>query len=256
MSVAGNLECTTSHVIRDGISSRAIHWDALSAAVQYSSNHFAAHNGSLIHGRTLTHFDASAALAEGVFPIMLLSLCTLMCTRRRPGDRPDCRSGATAGRHSEVSARYPVPIRSSWRRTSGRTWRNGLRNQRAQLKSDLRLAGGQLQFNNIETTAYDAALSGSASVSITGNEFCKNPFRLNLSGRNLDLARLPHFQVDRFTAHGIAISRCEPVGLRGSLPSMPTFTSRISLSIKSATEISTLTLSPKDDSLISMRARI
>ncbi len=209
LSVAGNLEVydfDTTMPATEQISSRAIHWDALSAAVQYSSNHFAAHNGSLIHGRTLTHFDASAALAEGVFPdnapftlhfdvhnadvpeiAQLAGVAqplagTLDVSGTLSGTRSDPHGDGHLDVHSGMAYGISVP----------------------ELKSDLRLAGGQLQFNNIETTAYDAALSGSASVSITGNEFSKNPFRLNLSGRNLDLARLPHFQNDRFTADGIA----------------------------------------------------
>jgi translocation and assembly module TamB len=72
------------------------------------------------------------------------------------------------------------------------------------LKSDLRLARGELQFNNIDASAYDAPLSGSAAVSTSNHDWSKSEFRLNLSGRNLDLARFPRLQTGRFTADGVA----------------------------------------------------
>ncbi len=209
LSVAGNLEVydfDTTLPSTERVSSRSVHWDALSATIQYSSNHFAAHNGSLIHGHTLTHFDASAALAGGGFresaPFTLrfdvrnadIAEITQLAGATQPlsgtldvsaslsGTRADPHGDGHLHLHNGVAYGVSVP----------------------ELKSDLRLAEGQLQFNNIETTAYDAALSGSAAVSTSGSEFSKNPFRLNLSGRNLDLARLPHFQNGRFTADGIA----------------------------------------------------
>ena len=70
LSVSGNLEVydfDTTLPATERVSSRVVHWDALSTAVQYSSNHFAARNGSLIHGHTTAHFDASAALTDAAF---------------------------------------------------------------------------------------------------------------------------------------------------------------------------------------------
>lgn len=209
LSVAGNLEVfdfDTTLPATERVAARSVHWDALSAAVQYSSNHFAAHNGSLIHGHTLTHFDASTALADGVFrensPFTLhfevrnadvaevtqlagvtQSLAgTVDVSATLTGTRADPHGDGHLDLHNGIAYGVSVP----------------------ELKSDLRLADRQLQFNNIETTAYDAALSGSAAVSTSGAEFSKSQFRLNLSGHNLDLARLPHFQNGRFTADGIA----------------------------------------------------
>src|SRR5208282_3281179 len=69
ISVNGNLEVYDFDTIlpaTQGISSRTIHWDALATAVQYSSNHFAAHNGSIIHGHTTAHFETSAELTGGI----------------------------------------------------------------------------------------------------------------------------------------------------------------------------------------------
>ncbi|MBZ5663934.1 MAG: translocation/assembly module TamB domain-containing protein [Acidobacteriia bacterium] len=209
LSVNGNLEAydfDTTLPATERRSSRSVHWDALSAAVQYSSNHFAAHNGSLIHGHAITHFDASAALAAGAFPesapftlhfdirnadvAELAQLAgvthplagTLDVSATVSGTRANPHGDGHLDLHNGMAYGVSVPV----------------------LKSDLRLADGELKFNNIETTAYDAALSGNAAVSTSTREFSKSAFRLNLSGRNLDLARLPRFQTSRFTADGIA----------------------------------------------------
>src|ERR1019366_6392784 len=59
-----------------------------------------------------------------------------------------------------------------------------------------------------DASAYGAPLSGSAAVSTSSmtesnTDWAKNEFRLNLSGRNLDLARFPRLQTSRFTADGV-----------------------------------------------------
>ena len=66
------------------------------------------------------------------------------------------------------------------------------------------MADGEVQFNNIETSTYGTELSGSAAIAISDQELSKRQLRLNLTGRNLDLAKLPHFKTDRFAANGIA----------------------------------------------------
>jgi translocation and assembly module TamB len=209
LSVNGNLEAydfDTTLPASERLSSRSVHWDALTAAVQYSSSHFAAHNGSLIHGRTITHFDASAVLAAGSFPdnapftlhfdvrnadlAELAHLAgvaqplagTLDVSASVSGTRVNPHGDGHLDLHNGMVDRVAIPI----------------------LKSDLRLADGELQVNNVETTAYDATLTGSAALGISNPEFSKNKFRVNLSGRNLDLARLPYSQTSRFVADGIA----------------------------------------------------
>ncbi len=65
------------------------------------------------------------------------------------------------------------------------------------VQSDLRLADDELQFNNLAASVYDAPLSGTAAVNISSKEF-----RLNLSGRDLDLVHFPKLQTSRFTVGG------------------------------------------------------
>ncbi len=44
------------------------------------------------------------------------------------------------------------------------------------LQSDLRLADGELQFNNIKASVYGAPLSGNAAVSTSSHELSKNSY--------------------------------------------------------------------------------
>jgi translocation and assembly module TamB len=214
LSVSGNLEVydfDTTLPATERVASRVVHWDALSTAVQYSSNHFAAHNGSLIHGHTAARFDASATLTDGAFPesapftlhldasnadvAELAQLAgvarpfagTLNMSATISGTRANPHGDGHLEIHNGMAYGVAVPL----------------------LKSDLRLADGELQFNNIDASAYDAQLSGSAAVS-TSNIGRSNvgrsntQFRLNLSGRNLNLARFPRLQTSRITADGVA----------------------------------------------------
>jgi translocation and assembly module TamB len=218
-SISGNLEVydfdTTLPAIKH-VSSRVVHWDALSTAVQFSSSHFAAHNASLIHGHTTARFDATAVLEDGVLPesapftlhfdlrsanlaevAQLAGVAqplagTLDTSVTLSGTRASPHGDGHLDLHNGLAYGVGVPL----------------------LKSDLRLAGGELQFNNIEASVYDAPLSGSAAVSTSSltesslsepnNDWSKSKFRLNLSGHNLDLARLPRLRSSHLTVDGVA----------------------------------------------------
>ena len=206
ISINGNLEVydfDTTVPPTGRVSSQVLHWDALSTAVQYSSNHFAARNGSLIHGHTTARFDASATLTNSAFgdndPFTLhfeirsadVSEAVQLAGITQPFAGTVDMSATVSGTRANPHGDGHFELRN------GTVYGTSV----PLLKSDLRLADGELQFNNIETTAYDAALSGSAAV---GMKNAKNEFRLNLTGRNLDLARFPRLQTSRFTAEGIA----------------------------------------------------
>ncbi|MGB0050003.1 MAG: translocation/assembly module TamB domain-containing protein, partial [Terriglobales bacterium] len=218
LALAGNLEVydfdtalpatqrTSSPMV-----SRMVHWDAVTASVQYSSSHFAARNGSLIHGHTTAHFDVSAELTGAAFrendPFTL---------------HIDLRNGNLAEFAQLAAVSEPVTgtvdVSASISGTLIHPHGDGrleLHHGMAYgvsvpfLMSDLRLAAGELRFNNIEAAVYGSVVSGSAGMRVpnlrtTVSEGPTNEFRLNLSGQNLDLARFPRLQGDRFTADGIA----------------------------------------------------
>jgi len=208
-SISGNLEVydfDTTLPATGRVSSRVVHWDALSTALQYSSNHFAARNGSLIHGHATAHFDASAALVGNALPedapftlhFDLHNADVAELAQLAGVAQP---SAGTLGMAATISGTRANPHGDGHLELhNGTAYGVGI----PLLKSDLRLAGGELQFNNIDASAYDAPLSGSAAVSTSNRDWSKNEFRLNLFGRNLDLARFPRFHTSRFTADGVA----------------------------------------------------
>src|SRR5208283_4041236 len=213
LSVSGNLEVydfDTTLPATQRASSRVVHWDALTTAVQYSSNHFSARNGSLIHGHSTAHFDTSAELERGGLQpndpfILHFDLRNLNVPEfAQLAGVAQARAGTVAG-ILDLSATLSGTLASP-HGDGHLELHNGAAYGVATplLMSDLRLAGGALQFNNIEASVYGALFSGSASIGISGTEWSKNEIRLNLAGRNLDLARLPHFQSTRFSADGVA----------------------------------------------------
>jgi translocation and assembly module TamB len=218
--VSGNLEVYDFDTILPAtarLPSRAVHWDALTTTMQYSSNHFAARNASLIHAHTTARFDASTVLADGAFPenapftlhfdlrnADLDELAPLIMTgvaQPLSGNLAGTLnlSATLSGTRADPHGDGHIDLHNGTAYGLGVPW----------LKSDLRLAGGELQFNNIDASVYDAPISGSAAVSVPsfsgwGRQLSNPEFRLRLSGRNLALARLPRFHNSRFTADGIA----------------------------------------------------
>jgi translocation and assembly module TamB len=216
LSFTGNLEV---YDFDTASSPRMIHWDALSTGLQYSSSHFAARNGTIIHGHTTAHFEASAALTDSVFeennPFTLhfdflnAAAADLVQLAGITGPLPGAPNGTPNGL-------LTVAVNISGTRASPHgDGHFELRNAIVygvnipSLKSDLRLSEGELQFNNIESTVYNAPISGSAAISlskllVSHPDFLKSEVRLDLSGRKLDLARLPYLQSSRFSADGVA----------------------------------------------------
>jgi translocation and assembly module TamB len=218
-SISGNLEVYDFDTVlpaTERVSARAVHWDALTTAMQYSSHHFSARDGSLLHGHTLAHFDASAALTDSVledndpftFHFDLGNADAAEVAQWAGATEP---LTGTLNLSATVSGTLAHPHGDGRLEVrNGSVYRVAI----PLLKSDLRLADQELQFNNIETTVFDAPLSGSAAFS-TANltvsnrlssqaALSKSEFKLNLSGRNFDLVHLPRLQTSRFTTDGIA----------------------------------------------------
>jgi translocation and assembly module TamB len=232
LSFSGNLEVydfdtalpatatSTAEAAAEPVSSRMVHWDALSTSLQYSSNHFAARSGALVHGHTTAHFEASAALTDSVFEKN--NPFTLHFDFRN-AEVPEVTQLAGPGalsemKNADLNGALSMTVTISGTRANPHgdgqlELHKGIAYgvDVPSLKSDLRLSGGELQFNNIESTVYNAPLSGSAAINLSNLlashpdfSIAKSEVRLNLSGRNLDLAGLSSFQSRRFSADGIA----------------------------------------------------
>ncbi len=178
-----------------------VHWDSLTALIQYSNNNLAARNGALIHGRSLVRFDASTALMKGV-PTDNTSFTA----------RLDVHNADVAELKQLASLNYPITgsldftMHASGTRASPHgEGRLEIRDGSAYgapipfVRSDLRLADGELQFNNIESSFFGAPVNGGTAVSISGDSF-----HVSLSGHNLDLAAFPKLHGNRITVDGRA----------------------------------------------------
>jgi len=217
--ISGNLEVydfDTALPATQRVAAGVVHWDALTTAMQYSSHHFSARNGSLLHGHTLARFDASATLTNSeleennpfTLHVDLRNADVAEVAQRAGATQP---IAGTLNISATVSGTLAHPHGDGHLEVrDGSVYRVAI----PLLKSDLRIADDELQLNNIETTVFDAPLSGSGAVSmaklaLSNRDSSKSAlsqieFRLNLSGRNFDLAHLPRLQTSRFATDGIA----------------------------------------------------
>lgn len=201
---SGNLEVydfDTTLPATERTPEQTIHWDALSTAIQYSQNSFAAHNGSLIHGQTVVHFDASAGLTGdklaqiGPFYLHLDVL---------DGDLAEIAQMSGVSRPLAGKLAFTVNL-SGTRATPHGAGHFEVRNATGygfnvpRLSGDLRLAHDELQFNNLEAQAYDAEFSARGSINTNTREL-----HATVDGRKINLARFPRTHSSRFALDGMA----------------------------------------------------
>jgi len=203
-SVSGNLEAydfETTLPATAKIPARVVHWDALTTSVQYSATNFAARNGALIHGPTIAHIDLSTGLTAATLQVnspFTLHLDILnadvaeiaqLAGSTRPISGTLDLSATLAGTRGDPHGDGHIEVRDAV--AYGLPF--------PAVRSDLRLANHELLFNNLAGTLYDAPVSGSGAISMASNDF-----RLNLTGQNVDLARLPQLHSSRIAIDGRA----------------------------------------------------
>jgi translocation and assembly module TamB len=219
LAANGNLslyDFDTMLPIRTNSSPRTVHWDALSAAVQLSDTHIAAHNGVLIHGHTRVRFSGNTLLAREIstandlfktapftldFDIRNADLAEVnhLAGLDRPVAGTLNLSGTLSGTGANPQGEGHLEVHD------GVAYGVGV----PMLSSDIRLGGGEIQFSNLHASAYDAELSGSAALgtaTLTAplKDLSTTQFRLDLAGRNLNLAHFARLQSTRFRADGVA----------------------------------------------------
>ena len=204
LSFTGNLEAydfDTTMPRTEATEAHTIHWDALFTTVQYSRSSFAARNGSLIHGHTVAHFDTSGGLTAGTLaenaPVTLhldvLNVDVAEAAQLTGINRPltgtlafsvnlsGTRTSPHGEGHFEIreGSAYGVRIPS--------------------FRGDLQLANDEIDLNHFDARAYNATLSGRASMNTATREL-----QLSVDGRNIDLASFPRLQSSRFALDGVA----------------------------------------------------
>jgi len=204
LTLNGNLEAydfETTIPAQVSTKAQTIHWDALASAIQVSDNVFAAHNGSLIHGHTVAHFDASSGLTRGE-----LEPNSPVTAHLDVLDADVAEVAALAGVVRPLTGKLGVSLNLSGTRNNPHgeghfEVRDGVAYGVSVpvFHGDLQLAGNEMKLTNFEARAYNATLSARASANRASRAI-----DIDAEGHNLDLARFPRLESSRLTVGGVA----------------------------------------------------
>ncbi len=178
-----------------------VHWDSLTATLQFSANNVALHNATLRRDDTVAEFDASAALHNAHFgddsPFML---------RANLHNVDVAALQALAGYDYPVSGKADLILQASGTKsdpqgtghvhvTGGSAYGQAIQ----QFDANLHFAQGEAAFENIHLTYNDSVVTGSAAYTPSARAF-----RLDLAGTNFDLTGIHTIQSDRLSLAGRA----------------------------------------------------
>jgi translocation and assembly module TamB len=178
-----------------------VHWDSLAGNLQFSSHDLAFRGGTLRRGDTSADFDVSAILQKGQFTEN--SPYTAHVNLRNVDVAS---TAALAGFDYPVSGTADVSVQIAGTRAHPQA-AGHIHAANASVygesiekfDADLRIAGSETGLNNIHLTHEDAEVSGSAAYTPATRDF-----RLDLSGKNFDLARIRQIHLDRLPVEGHA----------------------------------------------------
>ena len=204
LTLAGTLVAQDFEFIMPATARRAeqqVHWDSLAANLQFSSHELALRGGSLRRGDTSADFDASAALYKGRFTD------DSPYTARVSLHNVDVASTAElAGFNSPVAGTAGAVLQIAGTRTHPQVQghihaahASAYGESIEQFDADLHIAGGETALSNVHLTHEDAEVSGSAAYTPATRSF-----RLDLSGKNFDLAHIRQIQLDPLPVEGRA----------------------------------------------------
>ena len=178
-----------------------VHWDSLTATVQFSSRGLTLRNGSLHRGDTSAEFEVSSILQEGQFTD------NSPFTARVNLHNVDVAStAALAGYDYPVTGKADIFLQLSGTRAKpqaeGQIHANNASaygESIAQFDADLHVANGGTTLNNIHLIHEDAAVTGSASYNPLAGVF-----HLDLTGRNFNVGHVRQIQPARLHIDGRA----------------------------------------------------
>ncbi len=178
-----------------------VHWDSLTATIQFSSHDLTFRGGTLRRGHTSADFDISASLQEGEFTE------TSPYTAHVNLHNVDVAStAALAGFDYPVSGTADVSLQIAGTRVHPQAQGHiHAANASAygevieKFDADLRIAGSETSLNNIQLVHGDADVSGTAAYTPA-----TRGFRLDLSGKNFDVARIRQIHLDALPVEGRA----------------------------------------------------
>jgi translocation and assembly module TamB len=190
---------------------QSVHWDSLSAGVQFSTRGLTLRNGTLRRGDTNAEFEVTSVLQGGQFTE------DSPFTARINLHNVDVASTATLFGYD-----YPVTGKADlFLQVSGTQSKPQAQGQVhahdasangesiAQFDADLRIANGETAFTNIHLLHDDSTVAGSAAYNPASRIF-----HVDLSGKNFDLSRIRQLQLSRLRVDGRADFTVQASGTR------------------------------------------
>jgi translocation and assembly module TamB len=178
-----------------------VHWDSLAASIQFSWHNLNVRGGSLRRGDTTADFEVTALLQKGQFTEYS------PYTARVNLHNVDVASTATlAGFDYPVTGTADVSLRISGTRLNPQVVGHIRASDASaygeaieKFNADLHIAEGETALNNVQLTHLGGIVSGTAAYTPASRGF-----RLDLLGKNFDLARVPQIHWDRLPVEGRA----------------------------------------------------
>lgn len=180
---------------------QAVHWDSMAATIQYSSHEVTVRGGSLRRGDTSSDFDVSALLQKGQF-----TENSPLTARVNLHNVDVASTAALAGFDYPISGIADVSLQVTGTRAHPQAQGHiHAANASAygelieKIDADLHVGERETALDNIHLTHADAEVSGSAAYMPA-----TRGFRLDLTGKNFDLARVRQIHMDRMPVDGRA----------------------------------------------------
>jgi len=178
-----------------------VHWDSLAASIQVSSHNLIMRGGSLHRGETSADFEIAATLEDGQF-----TPGSPYTARVNLHNVDVASTAALAGFDQPVSGTADVSLQIAGTRANPRV-QGHIRASRASaygesieaFDADLHIADGETALNNIHLQHQDANVTGTAAYTPASRGF-----RLDLTGKNFDLARVRQIHLDNLPVEGRA----------------------------------------------------
>jgi translocation and assembly module TamB len=178
-----------------------VHWDSLATSVQFSPRVLVMRGGSLQRGDTSADFDLSATLRDGQF-----SEDSPYSARVNLHHVDVASTAVLAGFDYPVSGTADVSLQIGGTRSNPEV-QGHIRAANASaygeaieaFDADLHISAGETALNNIHLAHQDSLVSGAAAYT-PGTR----GFRLELEGRNFDLARVRQIRLERLPVEGRA----------------------------------------------------
>ena len=180
---------------------KEVHWDSLAANFQFSSRQVSIRGGSLRRGDTSADFDVNASLDKGQF-----RADSPFSARVNLNNVDVASTAALAGFDYPVSGTADISLRLSGTRghplarghihaTNASAYGEAIE----RFDADLEMGAAETALSSIDLTHQGGAVTGTAAYSPS-----THGFRLNLTGKNFDLARVSQIQSKRLPIEGRA----------------------------------------------------